>query len=314
MTISDIATIQIAATAALNLALAGFIGIFASQVWLYGSTTGWARDATMRLLPAARAAIVLTLLANMIVLWFEAASMAEVPLVVAWPAVRSVLETTHYGHLWLLGLGALVAITICTFHDWNDRHQRGAQIVAGVATALFALSRTLVSHAGADGDMAWGVVVDWIHLMLISLWVGQVLVAGLIVLRSTIGAADEDRRAGATYISFLSTSATYALVGIVMTGSFNAWHGLGSVENLLGNAYGNAFLVKLALVATAVGLGAMNRFYVMPALLRVLGRSRNVSETPQRAFVSILKWEAIMLLCVLIAAAVLSATAPPMAA
>lgn len=92
---------------------------------------------------------------------------------------------------------------------------------------------------------------DWIHLVLISLWIGEVFVAGLVTLREAAGSGQDGRLDRARYIEALSHSATIALVGIFVTGLISAWRGLGGVENVTGNPYATALLIKLALVATA---------------------------------------------------------------
>ena len=107
----------------------------------------------------------------------------------------------------------------------------------------------------------------------------------------------------------LSTSATYALGGIVATGLANAWYNVGIPADLTGNPYGAALLLKLALVAIAVLLGGVNRFFVMPALTA----AGPVPLAALRRFTLILRVEAVVLSGVLIFAAILSSTPPPTA-
>ncbi len=68
----------------------------------------------------------------------------------------------------------------------------------------------------------------------------------------------------------LSALATAALAGVIATGVAAAWHGLdGSLAALdpaTASSWGVTLDVKLALVATAVVLGALNRFVWLPAL------------------------------------------------
>lgn len=47
-------------------------------------------------------------LAHLMLLWLEAASMAEVPLANAASVVAATLDATHYGFAWKLGTGALL--------------------------------------------------------------------------------------------------------------------------------------------------------------------------------------------------------------
>ncbi|MFC6520626.1 CopD family protein [Undibacterium arcticum] len=86
--------------------------------------------------------------------------------------------------------------------------------------------------------------------------------------------------------------------------------GLGSLDNLSGNAYGRALTIKLWLVALAVGLGAFNRFIGFPAVVTPDSRAIPLPVAMHR-LVFILRLESFVLLGVLIAAAALSGEAPP---
>jgi putative copper resistance protein D len=66
------------------------------------------------------------------------------------------------------------------------------------------------------------------------------------------------------------------------------------------------------MVVLAVMLGGFNRFIVMPPLLS--GLRGNNSVPALRTFTLVLRVEAVLLLGVLVAAAILSATSPPTAA
>jgi putative copper resistance protein D len=158
-----------------------------------------------------------------------------------------------------------------------------------------------------DGDFQLFMLVYSIHLGLISLWVGGVVVAGLVVLGSAALAHEQERRERAAYVLSLSKTATVALMGIFGSGLYLAWQLLGSLGDLFGTQYGITLLAKLVLVGAAAAMGGINRFFVMPGLA--------AGEVPgQRAamrFRTVLRAEALVLLAVLVVAAVLSSSPPP---
>jgi putative copper resistance protein D len=164
----------------------------------------------------------------------------------------------------------------------------------------------MVSHAAADGDLSLAMLADWLHLVFISLWTGAVFIAGLAVMPGTAAeqyAGPHDRNA---YIESLSTCATVALAGIFATGVFNAWHLAGTLAEAAGNPYSNLLLVKIGLVLLAAVLGGVNRFFVMPAVLAGCGAAAT-------RFTRTLQAEAAVLIAVLVVAALLASTSPPMA-
>lgn len=309
----DLALAQRTATAVLNLSVATLVGAGAATLWLRSASSAWAAGMLPRLRKAMLACVVVAMTAYLAVLCLEAASMAEVPVSEAFPAVQSVITATHFGTAWILGAAALVVVGATAALRPGALAARPATMIRLAALGLFLYSRSIVSHAGASGDFTWAVAVDWVHLVLVSVWVGEVIVAGLITLRGKPTREADGRGEAARYVEALSNSATIALIGIFVTGVLSAWRGLGSFDNAVGNPYATALLVKVALVLCAAALGGMNRFVVMPGLLGQLRTKPVDGDTASGKFTRILHIEAIILVAVIITAAVLSSTPPPTA-
>lgn len=303
----ELALAQRIATALLHLALAGLVGAASARLWLRRGVSPWARTLDLRLHRSMAVGVPVAGMAYGAVLWLEAAAMAEVPLAAAFPAVWSVLSATHYGIAWLVGAGALLVLGL-------SLAARGAAacVLRLLALAALLYSRSAVSHAAAGGDFTWAVALDWLHLLLVSVWVGEVLVAGLAALR-TLPLDPQSRLECAAYVRALSASATLALAGIAASGAIAAWRALGAIENAVGNPYATTLLVKLALVLCAAALGGLNRFIVMPALLLQLRQAGPAQQAASRRFALVLRIEAAFLVAALVAAAFLGATSPPAA-
>jgi putative copper resistance protein D len=301
----DYALLQRAVTVALNLALAVLVGASAAGLWLRSMRSPWARALLPRLRKALLAACGAALAAHVAMLWIEAASMAEVPLLGALDAVRSVLTATHYGMAWMIGAVALLVTVAVSIAGG------AASIIRIAAVGVLLYSRSMVSHAGAGGDLGWGLAVDWLHLVLVSLWVGEVMVAGSITLRRLPDHAPGNGVECARYVEALSRSATVALAGIVVTGAVSAWRVLGTPANLVGNPYGTTLLIKIGLVLCAAALGGFNRFVVMPSLLRTLHQTGRTQSDAGQGFARILQAEALFLAAAVVAAAFLTSTPPP---
>jgi putative copper resistance protein D len=303
---SDLALAQRAATVAFNLAIALLVGANTAAWWLRRGASGWSMGLHPRLRGAMFCALALAVPAYLAILWLEAASMAEVPVGEAYPAVQSVLAATHYGFAWTIGAAALLVSAISGAVGATPPLR-----LAALGVVLY--SRSMVSHAGAGGDISWAVAVDWTHLVLISLWLGEVLVASALTLRRLPGADLADGRDRANYIEALSRTATIALAGIFATGAASAWRGLGGFEHALGNPYGTTLLIKIGLVLCAAALGGVNRFAVMPSLLAQLRKDPAAGSALSHRFALVLHIEAILLAAALVAAAFLSSTPPPTA-
>lgn len=307
----DAPTTQHAATVALNLALAIAVGAGLSRLWVAGGASRWAGVQGARMRFAGLAALAVAMLASACVLWLEAAAMAEVPVFQAGAAAWSMLTATHLGTASMIGMGALVVAMAALACSGHARHARRLTYLTLLGMAAFLYTRSMVSHASAEGDFSASMTADWLHLMFVCTWVGEVFVAGLLALASAPGGRAEDRKDCARYVESLSASVTVALAGIVATGLFDAWHNLGGPGALTGNPYGTTLLAKLALVMLAVMLGGLNRFIVLPPLTAALRGGKPAAGGLLRRCMIILRIEAGVLLGVLVLAAMLSSTSPP---
>jgi len=300
----------IADTVAVNIGLALMMGSLAGGAWVRHAVSPWASGVRLRSRAWFRVATTLTAVAAISGLWLQAAAMADVPLMDAWPAAVTMGAATHFGHAWAAGVLALGAAGGAgwSIGSWPARWISFAFAALGIGA--FAYSRSVVSHAGAHGDFSPAVWFDFAHLVLGCIWAGIAVFAGYTVL-SEPTSDGIDSHDEAAWVAALSTTATWALVGIMLTGLFNIWRGAGPLDRLPGSVYGTTLFIKLALVLFAATLGAWNRFRVMPRLLTDLAAQAGTRSDHKRVFVRILRVEAVALTGALVAAGFLSASEPP---
>ena len=166
-------------------------------------------------------------------------------------------------------------------------------------------------EAAGAGDFSLRLLADWVHLGLVSLWVGEVAIAGVFAMKAAPEMTPDDRRARAAYVRSLSNAATVALAGIVVTGLYAAWRNVGGWSNLTGTAYGQTLVAKVLVVGVAAALGGFNRFCVLPAwLARESAGDAAPALLPAR-FRHVLWIEAAVLLAAVVLAAWLASTSPP---
>jgi len=141
------------------------------------------------------------------------------------------------------------------------------------------------------------IFVQWVHMTAVGVWVG-----GLFWLLLGFRGRDHDERAAA--VGVFTRIATWTLVVVLATGLLRAVSEVGSVGALFDTSYGVTLIVKVALVAFLVGLGALNHFFWVPAL-RGEGERRG-----ERRFGLNSRGELAVALVVLAATAILSGLAP----
>jgi copper transport protein len=133
--------------------------------------------------------------------------------------------------------------------------------VAAVAGIAFAL-RNLV-----NGKL--GAMVNPIHVLGASLWIGTLfvlVVCGIVPFIGAPMASDDRERAVAQMVHRFSLVALLSSGALATTGVITAWTHLKRLDALWTTAYGQVLLAKLAVVAVVFGLGAWNWRRVGPAL------------------------------------------------
>lgn len=299
---SPASLLQLGSIVLLNAGFSWVVGTLFARFWLRSRATG---PTDCHVFPALHRtglrAVGLCLVTLIGVVWAAAAVMMGDSLAAAGSMLWMTVSQTAYGHAALVGALILAAIGGLSAASWSSP---GADATIVVLLLGFAASRAAVSHAGDNGMFTFGLAVEWVHLMLIALWLGGVAVGGWLVLPRTYATA-HDTAVINRYLTLLSHAATIALIGIFATGVYNAFQRVGTVQNVMGNPYGTALLVKLAFIGLAVALGGYNKLVGFPSLMKSSSASPRV--------IAILRVESVLLLIALAAAAFLTTQQPPMA-
>lgn len=313
MHIDTLNVARLAATALQTCGLALAIGSLLCGRWLsgIGGLSDWRDGLAGALRSTLRAGVALILIAALPIAWLAAATMSGSTLGEAGASLQPMVEQTHYGHLWLAG----TTIAVLSL----GAAARAVRVDGGVAWGLlwlglvaFALTRSASGHAADAAEPVLPILMDWIHLLAISTWVGVTLVTAMVVAPRMPPFTWPDRRLCAAFILALSNTAMAALATLVVTGLFSAWRLVRTVQHLLYTDYGHTLLVKAALVIACIGLGGFNRFAEMPKLRAALdGPVRESGKITGRRFMRVLSFEAILLLGALLAATLLAGSAPP---
>ena len=298
---------QAAATALVNIGVVWIVGALACRFWLRGGSARWRQPVLLRLKRVTTAALCLGVAGLALSLWTTAAAMADVPWPAAGPAFRQMLTDTHYGHAGLLALGVMVLALLLHLARTTTASE-GRYLETGAALLLlFAGARAAAGHAYEHGVL--GVAVESLHLLLVALWRGAVFVSGWLALPRIDTADSEVGRERVAYLHAMSRWATVALAGIILTGACNAFRMLGSPRHWLQGDYGHVLAVKLGFVLAAALLGAFNRFRSLPMALHAKGNAG--AQSGLGIVIMVLRIESLALLLALLAAAVLTGSAPP---
>ncbi|KFG92642.1 copper resistance protein CopD [Burkholderia paludis] len=299
---------QVALAALMDAAFAMAVGSALLKAWLGkdGARPAVApsHPAWLRAQHSLVAAALALVLADLGWLLYEAAAMSGAGLGGGFAAIPVMLMQTHTGFAWSVAFGGAVVLALVALAKPDGPVEHA---LLWLAVIVIAGGKASLGHAADTGALSAAVGVQTLHLLATAVWGGLVLAGGLAVL--PVLGASVARGALIRIAQHLSRTSVVALVFVLGTGVLNALRGLGgSLAPLDGSTWGRVLLLKLLLVALALVLGGLNRFSALPRL------RRTASTEDAHTFRNILHLEALMMIGVFVAAAVLSFTVPGFAA
>ncbi len=259
----------------------------------------------------AKLALVGLIVANILGLFAQAGKAAGVDLAAPWgEAMGGVLFRTRYGALWVarlalaIALVGLAAITRKRLHRW---------ITLGLSLGVL-LTISLGSHAAAEPRPLWPVLLDWVHLVAASVWVGGLLhfAVGLWSLRRPIAGQGPYTRFVAQLLPRFSTLAIMSVGALTLTGLYASLARVGSLDALTSTFYGRTLIAKLIVAALMVSLGAINLLIITPNMKRAAVRPEGQPSLVARFRMSVTSEVALGIL-LLLSVGLLTSTPPAQA-
>ncbi len=162
-------------------------------------------------------------------------------------------------------------------------------------------------HAGQTSPRGLSLFLDWLHLASGSVWIGGLV--GLLVLWFTLSPA---RRVAALTVCVprFSNVALPSVLALLATGIAATIIHMPTVDALWKTGYGQAIIVKIAILTAAIGLASINRLRSKPRLIAARGDPEQGA--PAASLLRrTLAGEAFLVAGAVFAAALLSSLAPP---
>ncbi|HEY3061316.1 MAG TPA: CopD family protein [Chloroflexota bacterium] len=276
---------------------------------LFGKTNPAALDASARRARRlAMAAGILLLVGTLYGAVAQAAVAADVPL---WSTIgRPIVDLLGRGRfatLWWPRLALVVlALALVT---WRGVPRPFGQLAIG-ASALALLTVSLNSHSAALLSGAYlGVSVDWIHVLAAAAWVGG-LASLAYVLPVAVRTSAGGDRVLAQAVGRFSALALTSVAVLILTGTFQAWLHVGSIEGMVQTAYGLSITAKIGLLVLALLAAAFNLFIARPQLAALATREAAAASKMAQRFATAVRAELAFLSLALVVAAILTGISP----
>lgn len=243
------------------------LGTLAFRLWVFGPVAGGlAESASNRLTRAldrlAGASLALALAGDLAWLVLQGADMAGEPLPGALAMLPTVIAATHFGRVAAL---RVVLLLLAGASLWRMRRAEPAPFaltVGAIVTAGAVAAQAWAGHAvavlGPEGDLL--LISQAVHMLAAGAWLGA-----LLPLYWLLGVAG-NCAATATAARRFSALGLTCVGALLVTAAIGVWQLIGGLPALLGTAYGQAALIKLALLIAMLALAAINRFHFSPVL------------------------------------------------
>jgi copper transport protein len=234
-------------------------------------------------------------------------------------AVLPVARDSSFGRdfldLELVLLLFAVAAGAAVFADRPERPQRSVAELLSVGSALAAGAAALVlpglaGHAGQKSPRGLALPLDAVHLAAAAIWIGGLI--GIVVFWMTV--RREGRVAAlSVVVPRFSAVAFVSVIVLVGSGIGQALLELPTLGSLWQTSYGKALVVKIALLAAALALAAVNLARTKPRL-QAAGVRPSVGPGAAVLLRRLVQGEIVFVAGALFAAAVLTSLPPPASA
>ncbi len=235
------------------------------------------------------AAVVLGVTVSVLGILLQGASAAGVSL---WSSLKgTVIENTlhsRFGEVWGARAIDWLALGVLLLATGAPRGERipasgpaatGSRVPArwvlgllGLGGAYLAITPALAGHASIQSPTAVFFPSDVLHVLGASVWVGGIACLLLALPAATRELEQGDRtRLLLAVLARFSPLALGAVIAIAITGVVQAYIDVRSFYGLFHSTYGALIIAKVVLLLTLIGLGAVNRERVIPALKRIAG-------------------------------------------
>jgi len=170
---------------------------------------------------------------------------------------------TAFGTTWLIRM--IITIILLGIWFWMERKPRltpKKHIPMLAASLVLIFTTTMMGH-GAATELTAPIILDYVHNLLASVWIGGVIFFGFVLLPVLAG-LDGAQKARITLaiLPRYSGMITIAIGILIITGPTLLWFLDGDVTSLTNSTYGSLIIAKIILAIVMIGFGVFYQFKI----------------------------------------------------
>ena len=183
-------------------------------------------------------------------------------------SVWSVLSETSFGKVWMARFILVTIILVLATPQQKSPAERKSWLFPALCGGLL-VSLAGIGHTQIDDGIAYLIHMsaDGLHLLAAGAWLGGLVSLFSLVARAIRTSPSENSAEASNAATRFSGIGYIAVATLIGSGLINSWFLVGSVANL-GTTYGQLLIVKLVLFAGMLGLAGVNRFLIVPRLIK----------------------------------------------
>ncbi len=170
---------------------------------------------------------------------------------------------TAFGTTWLIRM--IITIILLGIWFWMERkpHLSPKKHIPMLAASLVLIFTTTMMGHGAATELTAPIILDYVHNLLASVWIGGVIFFGFVLL-PTLASLDGIQKAKVTLaiLPRYSGMITIALGILIITGPTLLWFLESDVASLTNSTYGSLIIAKIMLAIVLIGFGAFYQFKI----------------------------------------------------
>ena len=199
-------------------------------------------------------------------LLLRATEISGQPISMVFPVLPTVVFRTHIGRVWLIRIAALTFLSITLKVGRGHRDSSGFPIFMLAFALIISMTESASGHASDKGDFSVAEMMDWLHLLAVSVWGGGLLVLSIIILPELARQGERIAALNASVAGRFSRIAGIGVGLVLVTAFYNAWLYVGSFGAFWKTSYGWTVTAKIFLFSLIIYLGAFNRYVSVPLL------------------------------------------------
>ena len=170
---------------------------------------------------------------------------------------------TAFGTTWLIRM--IITIILLGIWFWMERKPRltPKKHVPMLAASLVLIFTTTMMGHGAATELTAPIILDYVHNLLASVWIGGVIFFGFVLLPVLAG-LDGAQKARITLaiLPRYSGMITIAIGILIITGPTLLWFLDSDVASLTNSTYGSLIIAKIMLAIVMIGFGVFYQFKI----------------------------------------------------